>query len=66
MTYTDEVRVAMLEHQVRLLASALLELAEKAAVTWYYDDEQMIGSGVTLDKEQELRALITKDSGGGD
>lgn len=39
-----------------MLAAAILELSQKAARTWDYDGETMIGEGVDLDSHIE-RAL---------
>ena len=47
-----------LEQKIAVLASAILELSENAAVEWEYGSEQMVSTGVNLSMESDLRKLI--------
>ncbi len=48
-----------LERDQIVLAKAILQLASDAATQWDYDGEQMVGSGVLLDNEADLRRIIS-------
>ena len=47
-----------LEQKISVLASAILELSENAAVEWEYSSEQTVSTGVNLSMESDLRKLI--------
>lgn len=48
----------------KILANAILQLAEKSASTWDFDGEQMIGEGVDLDEFFSLQKVAGKEGEG--
>lgn len=52
------------DEKLAVLAKAIKELAEKAAHTWDYGGESMVGEGVVLVLERDLDAIIAEAEAG--
>ena len=46
----------------KILAKAILELAEKTTYSWDYNGEQCLSTGIILDCESELKEIAQREN----